>query len=123
MIEVLLVAIIIAVLVSIAVPNYIQATERARAREAISTLNAMIAAERTYNAERRIYLDLTTAAGDVNWAAVGMDNPNENAQRSFDYVFSEASATATATRLGPVNIGDTITLDDAGNLDVSGWSP
>ena len=126
MIEVLLVAIIIAILVSIAVPNYIQATERARAREAISTLNAMMAAERTYNAERRTYLALT-AASNVEWEAIGMENPNLNAQRSFDYtlVVGGGGFTATATRQPgtAINAGETIAINQAGALDVSGWSP
>jgi len=117
MIEVLLVAIIIAVLVSIAVPNYIQATERARAREAISTLNAMVAAERTYNAERRTYLDLTS---DAEWEAIGMENPNLNGQRSFDYTLTQGGGgfTATATRqpAGAVNATETITMTQDGTV-------
>ncbi len=120
--ELMLTVVVLAILVSIAVPTYISTTERARAREAIATLNSIRAAEHTYSSERRTYLQLLTTTADDTWRMLGLENPNANASRSWTYTFS-AAGTGTATRTAGPNLGETITLGDDGTLNDTGFTP
>ncbi|MBU0634267.1 MAG: prepilin-type N-terminal cleavage/methylation domain-containing protein [Candidatus Omnitrophica bacterium] len=122
--ELVLVVVIIAVLLSIAVPSYIDTVEKARAREAKATLSAMIAAEQMYAAERREYLQVNstnpgTQIEDELWEAIGLDNPNKNPNRAFDYHLTAGTGvcTATATRIDGPYLSDYITMDQDGSTD------
>ncbi len=119
--ELMLTVIIIAILVSIAVPNYINTVERARAREARATLASMHAAEQSYAAERRQFIALT---GDSEWNAVGLENPNNNASGSWDYTLTTGGGgstfNATASRRSGPYSTDTLTLDDTG-AEAGNW--
>ena len=53
LLELLMVVIIIAILASIALPQYIKASEKARGSEALSTLRAIRSAENRYRAQHR----------------------------------------------------------------------
>ena len=122
LVELMLTVMVIAVLVSIAIPNYINTVERARAREARATLESMRAAEHSYAAERRQFISLTTG-GDTAWEAIGLENPNNNANRSWDYTLSASGANFSGTasrRSGPYS-GETISLDQDGSETVSSF--
>ncbi|MBU4305427.1 MAG: prepilin-type N-terminal cleavage/methylation domain-containing protein [Candidatus Omnitrophica bacterium] len=122
--ELMLTVMVIAILVSIAIPSYISTVERTRAREALSTLESMRAAEMAYSSERRQFLDLpvgTAAADNQRWQMVGLENPNLNANRSWSYSYS--APTGTAARLGGPNNGEIITLNNNGTIDDSGFTP
>ncbi len=122
--ELMLVVIIIAILASIAIPSYIKTMERAKAREAMATLQSMRAAELAYSSERRQFITLSPS-NDNDWKAVGMDNPNDNAQRAWNYDLQVTGSTtfnATATRADGPNTGQTIIMDDGGNVSGS-WNP
>lgn len=60
LLELLMVVIIIAILASIALPQYIKASEKARASEALSALGAIRAAEQRFAAEQPANLFATT---------------------------------------------------------------
>jgi len=120
--ELMLTVIVIAILVSLAVPNYISTVERTRAREAKATLESMRAAQLTYDAERRTFIQLTVA-NDSNWLAVGLENPNDNDQRSWNFTFDDTTGAGTATRRSGMNSGETIVLQPDGAFDESGWTP
>lgn len=122
LIELVIVSIVIVILVSIAVPTYMQTVERARGREAIATLQSMYAAERAYQAERRDYISL--AAVDANWLVLGIDNPNNNPAQSFSYVLnrtSTAAYSATAIRRSGLATGRYMTMPETGVIDTSNW--
>jgi len=121
--EMVLTVIVIAILVSIAVPSYINTVERARAREARATLDSMRAAEYMYSAERRAFIQLDKAV-DGPWEACGLENPNNNARRSFDYnlTLGGGGFTGIATRLDGPNALETITMDQDGN-EGGTWIP
>ncbi len=122
--ELILTVIIIGILVSIAIPTYLTTVERARAREAKATLMSMHAAEQTYAAERRDYIDLPTSpASDINWEIVGMENPNNNTNRSWDFEYSAASRSGKAERISGPNVFESITIDSTGTIDESNWTP
>lgn len=127
LIELVLVVMVIAILVSISIPTYFQTVERARAREARSTLESIFAAQRSYSAERRAFINLpvgTAAADNVIWQAVGMENPNTNANASFTYSTAGAPGafTATASRTTGPNTGETITVTNGGVWG-GDWAP
>ncbi|MFH1777082.1 MAG: type IV pilin protein [Candidatus Omnitrophota bacterium] len=116
LIEVMITIIIVAILATLAVPTYMKMAERAKRREAIATLNTIFAAERVYCTERRTYIDAAAAA---EWAALNMDDPNANPQSNFGYTISGATTTtfnATATRNSGTYSGNTVTIDQTGNL-------
>ncbi len=128
LLEVVMVSIIIAILISIAVPTYMNTMERTRGREAVATLQAIHAAERVYSAQRRIYIDLpfgTSAADNSTWDAVAMDNPNQSGQRAFNYSLTVAGGgttfTATASRIGGPYSSSYITIDQGGTVSKSNW--
>lgn len=107
--ELMLTVIVIAILVSIAVPNYINTVERARAREARATLESMRAAEQTYASERRTMIGLDASDSNL-WTIVGLEDPHTNNRRSWDYSFNAGTGTGTASRIsGPYSTW-TITL-------------
>lgn len=122
--ELVLVSIIIAILISIAVPTYISTLERTRGKEAFATLQSMYAAERTYSAERRIYLGPLNA-GSTNWTAVGMDDPNSNNRRAFDYNLQTGGGgttyNATARRRSGPYSGSYITINQTGTVSTANW--
>lgn len=122
LIELMTTVMVIAILVSIAIPNYINTVERARAREARSTLESMRAAEQSYAAERREFISLVNP---TDWEAVGLEDPNLNANASWTYsgTMSNAGADfdATATRIDGPYAGETINLDQDGVETVSSF--
>ncbi|MCP4649325.1 MAG: prepilin-type N-terminal cleavage/methylation domain-containing protein [PVC group bacterium] len=126
LVELVLVVLVIAILVSISVPTYFQTVERARAREARATLESMFAAQRSYSAERRTFIDLPQAS-NPEWLAVGLENPNLNTNRAFDYSLDETGGNAfdaTATRRSGYNAGEIIEIDETGAETAStNWTP
>ncbi|RKY37632.1 MAG: hypothetical protein DRP78_00585 [Candidatus Omnitrophota bacterium] len=123
LIELVIVVSIVVILASIAVPSYFRAMERVKSKEARTTLEAMNAAEKSYNAERRIYIGLASGV-DTDWASIGLDNPNNNADRAFSYMLTPVGAgfIATATRRNGPNNGETITITDDDTWG-GNWSP
>ncbi len=125
LIELMLTVMVIAILVSIAVPNYINVVERARAREAMSTLQSMHAAEQSYAAERRAFISLVAGATS-DWEAVGLEDPNANGNRSWDYTGTASGGgtlfDATATRRNGPYVNDNITIDESGFIDAAATS-
>ena len=125
--ELMLTVMVIAILVSIAIPSYISTVERTRAREALSTLESMRAAELAYSSERRIFIDLPdtvppAVADNQRWQMVGLENPNLNDSRSWDYGYDEGQGRGTATRRGGPNNGETLQLNNDGTI-IDGFTP
>ncbi|MFH1094359.1 MAG: prepilin-type N-terminal cleavage/methylation domain-containing protein [Candidatus Omnitrophota bacterium] len=116
--ELMLTVIVVAILVSIAIPNYINTVERTRAREARATLESMRSAEQTYASERRVMINL--GAADAAWTMVGLENPHNNNRRSWDYAFNAGSGAGLATRNSGPYSGWTIGLALDGTETISG---
>ena len=117
LIELVLVVIVVAILVSVAIPTYFNTIERAKGREARTTIQTVIGAQQGYSAERRSFIQLTN---DGEWQAIGMENPNLNANRAFDYTAIVADndatpgnedITITATRRDGPHITDDVIFD------------
>ncbi|MBU1043002.1 MAG: prepilin-type N-terminal cleavage/methylation domain-containing protein [Candidatus Omnitrophica bacterium] len=117
LIELMLTVMIIAILVSIAIPNYINTVERARAREARATLESIRAAEQSYAAERR---DFIAPTNDAEWNAIGLENPNTGTNASWSYTVTTGPLNIQASRLtGPYAL-QTISLDENG-VEAGTW--
>jgi len=116
--ELMLTVIVIAILVSIAVPNFINTMEKAKSREARATLESMRAAEQTYASERRQMIPL--GAGDAQWTMVGLENPHNNNRRSWNYAFDDATGDGIASRNSGPYAGWTISLALDGTETVNG---
>jgi prepilin-type N-terminal cleavage/methylation domain-containing protein len=94
LIELITTVIIIAILVSMAVPTYNKAVENAREREARTGL------ELIYNAQKLYRVDKATYAGTFAALASYIENPNNKSQY-YTFAITAAAAntfTATATR-------------------------
>jgi len=118
--ELMLTVIVVAILVSIAIPNYINTVERARAREARATLESMRAAEQTYASERRVMISLDST-DSTKWTMVGLEDPQNNNRRSWNYTFDSTSGSGVATRnSGPYSGSWTIQLNADGTETISG---
>ena len=116
LVELIIVVIVVGILATIAVPQYLRATERAKGGKARSALALISGAENQYRAELDTYVNCNNAAlgitlgGYVEMNAIAADP-------DWDYAVTGASTTnftVTASRVGGSNAGETITLTQAG---------
>ena len=91
LLELLMVVIIIAILASLALPQYLRAVVRSRRSEALSTLAVLRSAEQRYVAEHGVY---TTASADldVDFDASFFDTAVTPASGSWHYLLTNATA-------------------------------
>lgn len=123
LIELIVVIIVIGILATIAVPQYMRATERAKGGKARHALGVVASAEKMYRADRDTYTN--AAAGNLNdstslGAYVEMaDIDTDSTSGTGDWIITAAGAvngfTATATRRRGPNNNETITLDHNGS--------
>jgi prepilin-type N-terminal cleavage/methylation domain-containing protein len=118
LVELIIVVIIIGILGTIAVPQYMAAVERARGGVARSALTMIAKAEKMYSAENNgvyiavansaalqaalgSYVEMVDIAADPNWG--------------YSVAIAVGTFTATATKAaGLPNAGETITLNQSG---------
>lgn len=118
LVELIVVVIIIGILATTAVPQYIKAVERARAGKARSALAIIAMAEKMYSAE---WNGIYTAVAVGGLVASGLNNYVEMTEISVDVDWdysvtiaaNEFSAIATKKALLP-NGGETLILSEAG---------
>ena len=118
LIELLIVIIVIGVLASMAIPQYMKATERAAGAKARNAMALIIRAEGMYRAELGNSVYIAFAAGGAN-AALGtfMELSSVDNDTDWTYAVTNASSSAftlTASRRRGTNAGETITADAAG---------
>lgn len=121
LVELIVVVIIIGILATIAVPQYMKAVERSRGGKARSALTQIAKAEKMYSAENNgLYWATTDAllAASVLNNYVEMTDIGNPADPDWQYSTTTGvglfTATATKAPLLP-NAGETLTLDQAGN--------
>jgi len=100
LLELLMVVIIIGILASMALPQYINMAERSKAAEALTNLDAIRSSELRYKAEKDVY---TATLADLD---VSITTPGQY----WSFTADAAAGTATALRTGPTG-GATIRID------------
>jgi prepilin-type N-terminal cleavage/methylation domain-containing protein len=83
MLEILIVIIIIAILATFAIPQYLKASRRAIASEAVTSIGALRGALARYYQE---YNTLTPNIDDLD-----VDNPNDVSNANFDYTIPDTT--------------------------------
>ena len=113
LVEIMIVVVIISILVTLAIPSYYKTVENAKKREAEATLRTIYAAEKVYRTERQKYVT------DTDWDALNMENPNRNdGNFTYNFVGTDTTFSATATRSRGANSGGTITIDEQENVEI-----
>ncbi len=107
LVEVLIVVIIIGILAAIGVPQFADSIEKAKGGEARAGLGHIQTAEKVYYAERDVYTTDISNDLDVNLT-----------ERYWAFQITAGSTTylATATRSGGPRNGQTISMDERGNI-------
>ncbi|MCF7874153.1 MAG: prepilin-type N-terminal cleavage/methylation domain-containing protein [Candidatus Omnitrophica bacterium] len=118
LIELLVVVIVVAILASFAVPQYLKAVERAKKAKAENALGLIAQAEKMYRAENDQYVNFADGAANATLGSYVELSELDN-DTDWDYKVTGATATgttftATATRKAGSNSGETITLTESG---------
>ncbi len=105
--ELLITIAVIAILAAIALPKYLQG-EAARVSEAISQLSSIRLGEEGYKTGNGLYLTIAhgcTVGTPPCWDTIGIDSPEANTQRFFNYQVLATPTTfcAVATRNANAN--------------------
>ncbi|MDD5120851.1 MAG: prepilin-type N-terminal cleavage/methylation domain-containing protein [Candidatus Omnitrophica bacterium] len=116
LVELIIVVIVIGILATVAVPQYLKATERAKGGKARSAMALIAQGEKLYRAERDTYINVPS---DTSNTVLGsyVELADVDADADWNYAVSGASASAftvTATRVGGANNGETLTLNQNG---------
>jgi len=130
LIELIVVVIIVGILATFAVPQYLKATERAKGAKAKNALSLISQAEKLYRAENDTYI--VTGVNNTNVILGSYVELNAvDADTNWQYQVGAATAntfTVTGTRVGGAYAG-TLTLNQDGVWSGTGagatgnWSP
>ncbi len=119
LLELLIVVIIVGILASLAIPTYQKTVEQGRATEAIANLNILRGAEVIYFKENKLE---TSVFNNLE-----VEDPDLKPKRYFDYTGNlgpnpgDGAFTLIATRNSGMYRGNTIVINQNGNIDTSGW--
>ncbi len=103
LLEVLIVVIIIGILASMALPQYLNTLEKARSAEAVSQIGVLRGAMQRYWFEQTATQSTYSAA---NFSRLDVDDPNNAVKRLYNYTLADSSTlntmtfTVNATRIG-----------------------
>jgi type IV pilus assembly protein PilE len=117
LVELLIVVIVVAILATFAIPQYLKAVERAKEGKAKHAMSLIASGQKMYRAENDAY---TAVAAGGHDAALGSYVELADVDADSDWSYATASAAAdtftiTATRAaGGPNAGETIALDQDG---------
>ena len=125
LVELIVVVIVIGILATVAVPQYLKATERAKLGKARNAMALIAQGEKLYRADLDTYIN---TALDANNAVLGpyVELVDVDADPDWSYQVTGAGAGAfliTATRTGGSNNGESITLNQAGVWAMGGFTP
>lgn len=118
LIELIVVVIVIGILATMAIPQYLKATERALSAKAKNNLGLIAQAEKLYRAENDTYVGAGSAAelstnGLQNY--VELNDINGDSKWTYVVTGDASTFTATATRVTPTSDAGTIILNQSGS--------
>jgi prepilin-type N-terminal cleavage/methylation domain-containing protein len=118
LIELLVVIIIIGILATLAVPQYLTATERAKSGKARHAIGLIAQAEKLYRGDRDTYINVPNKAALLNSPGLSDYIELVDISRDLDWNYNVSGATSsvfliTATRLAGSDLG-TITFAQDG---------
>jgi len=116
LIELIVVVIIIAILSTFAVPQYLKVVERAKGGKARHNMSLIAQAEKMYRAENDTYINAGSGAANATLGQY-VELSDVDADTEWTYVVSAATASAftlTATRVDGANASETLTLTESG---------
>ena len=121
LIELIVVVIVIGILATVAVPQYLKATERAKGGKAQNAIALIAQGEKLYRAENDTYLNVAAAGAN---AALGsyVELLSVDADTDWRYTVTGATTSAflvTATRNGG-SVAGTLTLNQDGTRGGTG---
>jgi len=121
--EVMVTAVVVAILASIAIPSYTKAIERGYLQEAKDLLLTIYYGEQAYFSANKTYHDPDAVGG--SWRTIFMENPNLGSSPPVGFTVSATSTTFTATATrngGPCPSGNrTLTVTAANRTPSGSW--
>ena len=117
LIELIVVVIVIGILATVAVPQYLKATERAKGGKARNSIGLISQGEKLYRADNNTYISCAAAGANAVLGSY-IELADVDSDTDWSYTVTGASTTAftvTATRRVPsANAGETLTLTQDG---------
>ena len=126
LIELVTVLIVVGILATLVLPMFVKTMETTRAQEVVAALRQIRAAEKIYRTQENFCYPRNATVTNIgtinNFLRIFLDR---RTNRNWNYSITAAGSifTATATRTSGRNSGETITIDQTGTIDKSGWSP
>jgi type IV pilus assembly protein PilE len=119
LVELIIVVIIIGILASVGIPQYMKAIEKARGAEGYAGLGYIQQGEKLYYANNEVYLAGTAPLDAATQQKLDISLPQTGWK--FGVAATATTFTATATRLKGSCINDTMTIDQTGTLTDTSW--
>jgi len=116
LVELIVVVIVIGILATVAVPQYLKATERAKLGKARNAMALIAQGEKLYRADRDTYINVAVDNANTILGAY-VELADVDADPDWGYTVTGAGTGAflvTASRTGGSNNGETVTLNQAG---------
>lgn len=133
LIELIVVVIVIGILATFALPQYLKATERAKGAKAKNAMGLIASAEKMYRAENDTYIVTTATTNNTVLGSFVELSAIDSAAANLEWTINVSSATTStfviiATRISGSSVG-TLTLNELGvwggtGVGVGGkWTP
>jgi prepilin-type N-terminal cleavage/methylation domain-containing protein len=111
LVELMVVIVIVGILAAVAIPKFLDASQKAKASEFPTQLTAIYTGQLAYQAERGSYV---TSFANLRDSA-GVDVPSTS--RWFTYAMPTATTTAFTARATVANAFGSVTTSDYGQID------
>jgi len=124
LIELIVVVIVIGILATFAIPQYLRATERARGAKANVALGLIANGLKQYRSENNTYVGATLALINTNFVELGAAATGTDGDWNYTFpVLAAGTFTIRATRAAGANAGEFIELTQDGGAGATNFTP